>query len=72
VSDVPVGDIDTAITLCAEECVVPPGRDLRRESWSMRDPAQVAGSDADKLTAFREVRDELRRRIEALLPGRKN
>ena len=37
VADVPLGDVDTVITLCAEECVIPPGRDLRREAWALSD-----------------------------------
>jgi phosphate transport system protein len=68
ISDVPLGDVDTAITLCEEECAIPPGRDLRRESWALPDPAAATGTDAEKLAAFRSVRDELRRRIEALIP----
>jgi phosphate transport system protein len=71
VSDVPLGDVDTVITLCAEECVIPPGRDLRREVWAMADPTLVDGSDLEKLMAFRAVRDELRVRIEGLLPAKR-
>jgi phosphate transport system protein len=71
VSDVPLGDVDTVITLSAEECVIPPGRDLRRDVWAMADPTQVDGSDLEKLMAFRAVRDELRGRIEALLPAKR-
>jgi phosphate transport system protein len=66
VSDVPLGDVDTAITLCAEECTVPPGPDLRRERWELPDPVRAQGSEAEQLAAFRDARDELRRRIEAL------
>jgi len=54
--------------LCAEECAIPPGRDLRREAWTLPDPTQVAGGEQEQLAAFRSVRDELRRRIEALIP----
>jgi protein-tyrosine-phosphatase len=68
VTDVPLGDVDTVVTLCAEECAVPPGRDLRREAWTLPDPTQVAGGEQEQLAAFRSVRDELRRRIEALIP----
>jgi hypothetical protein len=48
--------------------VIPPGRDLRRESWALPDPAAVTGSEAEQLAAFRGARDELRRRIEGLVP----
>jgi phosphate transport system protein len=66
VSDVPFGDVDTAIKLCDEECEVPSGPDLRREAWPLPDPVRVSGSELDQLAAFRSVRDELRRRIEQL------
>ena len=65
-SDVPLGDVDTVITLCAEECVVLPGTELRRESWSLPDPGATAGDEAATLAAFRQVRDTLRQRIEQL------
>ncbi len=41
VSDVPLGDVDTVITLCAEECPLHSGRELRRETWSLPDPTKV-------------------------------
>ena len=63
----PIGDIDTVITLCAEECVVVPGNELRREQWALPDPAKAEGGEAEQLAAFRRVRDELRTRIEGLL-----
>jgi arsenate reductase len=63
VADVPLGDIDTVVTLCAEECVVAPGKDLRREGWDRPDPALATGSEHDILAAFRATRDELRRRM---------
>jgi arsenate reductase len=34
-----------------------------RLHWGLPDPAAVSGSDAERLDAFRKVRDELRRRI---------
>lgn len=66
VGDVPLGDIDTVITLCAEECTIPPGPDLRREDWMLPDPTRTNGAETDQLANFRSVRDELRRRIETL------
>ncbi len=68
VSDVPLGDVDTVVTLCAEECVVLPGQQ-RREAWVFPDPTSATGSDDAKREAFRRVRDELRVRIEALGSG---
>jgi protein-tyrosine-phosphatase len=62
ISDVPLGDVDRAITLCAEEecAVLPP--ELERTSWALTDPAR-----ADDEGAFRRVRDELKRRVEELI-----
>ena len=68
ITDVPLGDIDTVITLCAEECPVLPAP-LRLERWELPDPAAVVGEEA-MAAAFRRVRDELRRRIEALAAQR--
>ncbi len=66
VADVPLGDFDTVITLCAEEvCPLPPSS-LRLEHWDLPDPAAASGSEEERDQAFRQVRDELRRRIEAL------
>jgi len=66
ISDVPLGEVDTVITLCAEEvCVLPPGG-LMQESWGLPDPAAASGSEREIEAAFRKVRDELRERIGGL------
>ncbi len=63
VGDVPAGDVDAVVTLCAEEvCPVFPGKALRVH-WALPDPAAAAGTDEELLQAFRDVRDELRRRL---------
>lgn len=66
-----IGDIprpvDAVITLCAEEvCPVWLG-DAWRLHWGLPDPADVEGTEEEKLEAFRSVRDELRRRLSVLL-----
>lgn len=67
ISEIPLGHVDTVITLCAEEvCPALPG-DLRPLSWALPDPAAVLDSEAESLEAFRRVRDELRRRIEGMV-----
>ncbi len=65
--DVPVGNIQRVVTLCAdsaEQCAVLP--DLRREHWAIPDPALAEGSADDVLKAFRTVRDALVSRMRAL------
>lgn len=67
ISDVPLGDVDTVITLCAEEiCVLPPDG-LTRLNWALPDPAAVTGSEQEIEAAFRKVRDDLRERIQTIL-----
>ena len=60
------GSVDAVITLCAEEvCPVFPGK-THRIHWGLSDPASVAGSEENRLDAFRSVRDELLRRLKVL------
>ena len=60
------GSVDTVITLCAEEvCPVFLGK-ARRLHWPLPDPASATGSDEERLAKFREVRDEIRRRLPSL------
>lgn len=62
----PVGAV---ITLCAEEvCPVWVG-DALRVHWGLPDPAAAVGSEEERLTAFRAVRDELVRRLEVVFRG---
>jgi len=39
----------------------------QRVRWSFEDPAAFAGSEAEKLGKFREVRDQIEQRIKAWL-----
>lgn len=65
VSEVPLGDIDTVVTLCSEEVCVLPG-DLDQRTWVLPDPAAAVGTEDERKATFRRVRDELKRRIEEL------
>ena len=57
-------EVDLVITLCEEEvCPVILGT-AKRLHWPLPDPARLAASDPKRLDEFREVRDELIRRIE--------
>lgn len=59
--------VDAVVTLCAEEvCPVWLGR-AHRVHWGLPDPAAVEGEG--RMGAFREVRDELRRRLGVVFEG---
>ncbi len=61
-------ELDLLITVCsnaAEECPVLPGYEVIH--WNLPDPASVGGDEENKLTAFREIRDEIKRRVQILL-----
>jgi arsenate reductase len=59
--------VDVVVTLCAEEvCPVFLGK-ARRVHWPLSDPAAASGTDEERLGRFREVRDEIRRRLPSLL-----
>jgi arsenate reductase len=63
VNEIPPDDVDVVVTLCAEEvCPVFLGKALRVH-WGLTDPAGVQGDEAAKLQSFRDVRDELQRRL---------
>lgn len=60
--------VDAVVTLCAEEaCPAWLGPALRIH-WGLPDPAGAEGTDAEQLQAFREVRDELVRRLSQVWP----
>ena len=66
VDEIDPAGVDAVITLCAEEvCPVFLGK-ARRFHWGLPDPAGAGTSDAEQLQAFRDVRDELRRRLSVL------
>jgi len=57
------------ITVCdraQESCPVWPGA-KERIQWSFEDPAQVEGSDAEKMRAFTNVRNAIANRIRLFL-----
>jgi arsenate reductase len=60
---------DEVITVCdqaAEACPVFPGA-RRRLHWSFPDPSQATGSEEDQLAVYRQVRDDIARRIKGEL-----
>ena len=63
---------DLVVTVCdaaREACPVFPGRSETLH-LSFSDPASVEGSEAEKLAAFRRVRDEIRARLIPVLSSR--
>ena len=66
VDDIPIDEIDLAVTLCAEEvCPVFP-RPVERLDWPLPDPAGGGGSEEELLNGFRAARDEIQKRIKTL------
>ena len=68
---VPLNEIDQVITLCgdADERCPNLSAKVKRAHWPLPDPASTAGSEEEVLSLFRQVRDEIRRRVQALLAG---
>ena len=57
---------DAVITVCdqaAEACPVFPSA-RRRLHWSFPDPSKATGSEEEQLAVYRQVRDDIRGRIE--------
>jgi len=64
--DVPMDDADLVVTLCADEVcpVVPQGAE--HLDWAMPDPAGAGDQIRFQMDAFREARDEIKKKIDAL------
>ncbi len=60
-----VAELDCVITLCAEEVCPVILSKARKLHWPHPDPGK-AGTEAEKLQSFREVRDAIRSKLEAL------
>jgi arsenate reductase len=62
---------DFVVTVCdqaAEACPLFPGGGMRLH-WSLPDPSQATGTEAEQLAVYHRVRDAIRQRIETeLLP----
>ena len=55
--------VDTVVTLCADEVCPAFLRQVNQLHWPLSDPARAAGDEEDQLRSFREVRDEIARRL---------
>ena len=63
--------MDLVVTVCdeaAEECPYFP-RARRQEHWGFPDPSRATGSEEEQLVVFRQVRDAIAARIDALRHG---
>jgi len=61
--------MDLVVTVCdeaAEECPFFPGA-RRQVHWGFSDPSQATGTEEERLTVFRQVRDAIAARIERWL-----
>jgi arsenate reductase len=66
--------IETVITVCGiadQACPIFPGQ-VSRHHWPFYDPAHATGNDEEKMSAFRRVRDEIRRTFTAYADGRRD
>jgi arsenate reductase (thioredoxin) len=66
--------IETVITVCGNAdaaCPIFPGQ-VNRHHWPFYDPAHATGTDDEKLSVFRRVRDEIRRQFTAYADGRRD
>jgi arsenate reductase len=63
---------DLLVTVCdsaRDNCPVFRGAAVRLH-WSLQDPAAVAGTEEERLAAFRRIRDELRERVRTFVRER--
>jgi arsenate reductase (thioredoxin) len=62
-------EFDFVITVCDnanEVCPVFPGK-TERLHWQLEDPASVQGSEEERKSAFREIRNQIRERIDTFI-----
>jgi len=66
--------VETVITVCGnadQVCPRFPGQ-VNRYHWGFDDPAHATGTEEEKLTVFRRVRDEIKKVFEAYAAGRRD
>jgi arsenate reductase len=57
-------DMDLVVSVCdAASAVCPDFPGSKRLHWSLPDPAEASGTEAEIIEAFRKVRDDIRSRI---------
>lgn len=61
--------VDLVVTVCGhadEHCPVLPAG-IRKIHWPLEDPARATGREEEVMTVFRASRDDIRRRVQALI-----
>ena len=69
VTDAMIDSADVVVTVCGhadEHCPVLPAG-TRKEHWPLDDPARATGSEEAIMAVFRATRDDIRRRVQALI-----
>lgn len=66
INTIDLGKVDIVITLCSEEICPFLNSDVKKEHWPLPDPSKFKGDDAEQLSRFRNIRDELKKKIEFL------
>jgi len=64
---------DYVITVCDnanQTCPIFPGK-YEKVHWDLKDPAEVQGSEAERMVVFREIRNEIRQKIEEWIKNRR-
>jgi two-component system phosphate regulon sensor histidine kinase PhoR len=66
---VPLDNVDLLITLCGDAAEICPAIpiNVRRDHWPLPDPALARGEEEHILRVFRDVRDTIQARVEALV-----
>ncbi|WP_457644415.1 arsenate reductase ArsC [Persephonella sp.] len=68
IEDIPIGEIDYLITLCSDaEKNCPIVHCKKVFHWNLPDPAKLSGTEEDRITEFRKVRDKIEEKILYLL-----
>ena len=67
IDEIDLKNLDLVITLCAEEvCPILPIK-AKKLHWPLPDPASRKGGHEEILSAFRNVRDEIKKRLQEFL-----
>jgi phosphate transport system protein len=66
IAAVPLGDVDTMVTLGRHNSSIMVDEFDHREAWDVPDPVQPQLGEQEAIASFRRVRDEIRKHVEAL------